>query len=284
MSRLLQISDTHFGTEQPPVLEALLTFAREHAPDALVLSGDITQRATTRQFAAARRLVEQLAIPHRLVIPGNHDIPLFNLWRRMHAPYARFREAFGPDLEPILDTSDWLIVGVNTTRAWRHKDGDVSDRQILRVSEQLQRAQPGQLRIVVTHQPAQVARQRDAHNLLHGHDAALQSWIAAGADIVMGGHIHLPYVCALHDAYPNLRRRAWCVQAGTAISRRIRREAPNSVNLIHYSATGGEAKAQLERWDFQATCGRFQQVSVHALSLDHATQPRSRHEAEPRPR
>ncbi len=276
MSRLLQISDTHFGTEQPPVQEALLAFAREQSPDVLVLSGDITQRATTRQFAAARHLVDQLAIPQRLVLPGNHDIPLFNLWRRMRAPYARFQQAFGSELEPVLDTPDWLILGVNTTRAWRHKDGAVSARQIARVGERLRQAQPGQLRLVVTHQPALVARQRDAHNLLHGHAAAVQAWTAAGADMVMGGHIHLPYVCALHDAYPDLRRRAWCVQAGTAISRRVRREAPNSVNLIHYSAAGSDAVAQLERWDFQSAHGRFRRVSVHALQLDHSTPHRAR--------
>jgi len=273
MSRLLQISDTHFGTEQTPVLEALLAFAREQTPNAVVLSGDITQRASAEQFASAQRFVEQLAITHQVVVPGNHDIPLFNLWARLRAPYARFQQAFGPELEPLLDTPEWLIVGVNTTRAWRHKDGAISAQQISRVSQRLCGAQPEQLRIVVTHQPAQVIRQRDAHNLLHGHDPALRAWIAAGADIVMGGHIHLPYVCALHEAYPHIGRRAWCVQAGTAISRRVRREAPNSVNLIHYSPAATAAGAKLERWDFHANRGRFVRVSTQALPLDRGTHP-----------
>ena len=99
MSVLLQISDTHFGTEQPPVVAALLALARQQAPELVVLSGDITQRARPAQFKAAWIFTEQLAAP-LLAIPGNHDIPLFDLWARLRHPYARHCAAFGADLEP----------------------------------------------------------------------------------------------------------------------------------------------------------------------------------------
>lgn len=90
MTTLLQISDAHFGTEQPPVVQALLQLARGQAPDLVVMSGDITQRARRSQFKAARAFVDQLKPAALLTIPGNHDIPLFNLTLRAFAPYSNY--------------------------------------------------------------------------------------------------------------------------------------------------------------------------------------------------
>lgn len=267
MSLLLQISDPHFGTDQAPVVEALVALVRARPPDVLVLSGDITQRATARQFRAARDFVQRLAVPSVLVLPGNHDIPLLDLPARLWRPYARFQRVFGPTLEPQLETADLLVIGVNTTRAWRHKDGEVSAAQIEQVARQLRRARDEQLRIVVTHQPAHVYRDRDRHNLLHGHERAVHAWAAAGADLVMGGHIHLPYVRPLRDRHPALARALWCVQAGTAVSSRIRREAANSVNLLHYDAAAWPRQCRIERWDY-AAAGRFEPVETAAIPLD----------------
>ena len=194
MSVLLQISDPHFGTEQPHVVEALVAMAQSVRPDAVVLSGDITQRARRAEFESARRFLDRLSGPPMLVLPGNHDIPLFNLAARIVRPYGNHQRSFGRQLEPEIDTPDFRVIGVNTTRAWRHKDGAVSAAQIARVSRRLRGARHEQLRIVVTHQPLHVPNQRDAHNLLHGREAAARAWAAAGADLVMGGHIHLPFV------------------------------------------------------------------------------------------
>ena len=116
MSLVLHLSDTHFGTEQSEVCEALLHLALEVRPDVVILSGDITQRARREQFAAARRFLETLAAPVKLVIPGNHDIPLFNLAARLFNPYGNYRRAFGSELEPQFSSKDLLVIGVNTTR------------------------------------------------------------------------------------------------------------------------------------------------------------------------
>ena len=183
MSVLLQISDPHFGTEQPLVAEALVALAKQQRPDLLVLSGDITQRARAAQFRAARAFMDRLGAP-MLVVPGNHDIPLFDLWTRLCRPYARHVAAFGEELEPVHSSPDLLVVCVNTTRPWRHKHGEVSALQIDRVTRLFEGATAAQLRVVVVHQPMAVTRAEDAPNLLRGHAAALQRWAAAGADIV----------------------------------------------------------------------------------------------------
>src|SRR4051812_3074570 len=176
MSLLLHISDPHFGTEQPKVVAALLAFARERRPDLLVLSGDLTQRAKPAEFAAARAFCNDLGIARMLVLPGNHDLPLFDLVTRAMRPYANYMAAFGPRLEPVLDMDGFLVIGVNTTRPARHKNGEVSEAQIARVVTQLRAARGNQLRIVVTHQPSDVIRQDDAPDRLRGAEAALQAW------------------------------------------------------------------------------------------------------------
>lgn len=271
MTRIVQISDTHFGTEVPEVVEALLALTQAHPPDLLVLSGDITQRARPREFAAARAFVGRIDPPHLLALPGNHDIPLFNLVLRVFAPYAHYTESFGDDLEPSFESDDLLVLGVNTTRPWQHIDGYVSAEQVARVCHRLRRARPGQLRVVVTHQPLHVSRPQDRKDILRGHALALPAWCAAGADIVLGGHIHLPQVHAMQALRPDLPRAMWCVQAGTATSSRVRWEAPNSVNLLQYEGPVGPAGAPrctVERWDYDAGARRFARVDSHDLLLD----------------
>jgi hypothetical protein len=128
MSVVLHLSDTHFGTEQPAVVEALVVLAARQRPDLVILSGDITQRARPAQFRAAKAFVDRLGAPV-LAIPGNHDIALFDLWARIVRPYAGFAAAFGADLAPVHVSPDLFVVGVNTTRARRHKHGEVSPSQ-----------------------------------------------------------------------------------------------------------------------------------------------------------
>ena len=263
MSVLLQISDTHFGTEQAAVVEALGTLAHAQRPDVVVLSGDITQRARPAQFRAARAFVDRLGAPV-IAVPGNHDIPLFDLWARLRHPYARYRDAFGTDLEPVHQAPELLVVGVNTTRPWRHKDGEVSALQIDRVARLLERADPAQLRVVVVHQPMAVTRAEDEPNRLRGHAAALQAWAEAGADLVIGGHIHLPYVLPLQG----LARPLWVVQAGTAVSSRVREGVPNSVNLLRWGADAVPDCCRIEQWDYVADTRAFRLAKVSEVRPD----------------
>ena len=252
MSVVLQISDPHFGTERAAVVQALEALARQQRPDLLVLSGDITQRALPQEFGLARAFVDRLGAPV-LAIPGNHDIPLFDLWARLRHPYARHQAAFGDELEPQFSAADLLVLCVNTTRWYRHQNGEVSGAQIERVASRLAGAGAAQLRVVVVHQPIAVPHARDLPDRLRGHARALRRWAAAGADLVMGGHIHLPYVMPLR----HLVRPVWVVQAGTAVSTRVRRGVPNSVNLLRWGSGAPARHCVVEQWDFNALTRSF---------------------------
>ena len=268
MTVLLQVSDPHFGTERADVVAALERFAQAQRPDVLLLSGDITQRATAAQFALARAFVERLRVPTVLAIPGNHDISLFNPVRRLFAPYRRFARAFGKVLEPEFESADVLVLALNTTRRYRHADGTVSKAQIERVARRLEAAAPAQWRVVVVHQPIAVTRPADDHNLLHGHARAVRHWAAAGADLVVGGHIHLPFVLPLRARWPDLARPMWAVQAGTAVSTRVRADVGNSVNVIRIAAPGepdAQRHCSVERWDHATATQAFERVAAHRL-------------------
>jgi 3',5'-cyclic AMP phosphodiesterase CpdA len=277
MSVLLQLSDPHFGTEKPEVVEALVALTRELAPELVVLSGDITQRARSEQFARAAAFVERLAAPRVLAIPGNHDIPLFDVATRLLDPYRRYRRAFGAELEPRHSAPEWLVLAVKTTRRYRHVDGEISDAQRARVAGELRRATPGQVRVVVTHQPVAVPRASEEHNVAHGSTQAVQAWSEAGADVILAGHIHLPFVLPLHETMGPLPRALWAVNAGTALSWRTRREAGNSVNVLRVTATPqGEPGLRVEHWGFSAAKGGFVRTADHSLP----TGPVSRGEAQ----
>ncbi|MEY4563627.1 MAG: hypothetical protein RLZZ618_2904 [Pseudomonadota bacterium] len=265
MTTLLHVSDTHFGTERGPVVQALLRLARAERPDVAVLSGDITQRARRSEFMRARVFLDRLALP-TLCIPGNHDIPLFNIFQRLFMPYSRYSALLHKELEPEFEAERLLVIGVRTTRRYRHEDGEVSAAQVARVQARLAQADPDVLKVVVTHQPVVVTQPRDKKNVLKRGELAVRTWVAAGADLVLAGHIHLPFVVPLHRRFSDLPRTAWAVNAGTAVSSRLRFEANNSVNIIRYGGPRNQRRcAEVERWDFVPARTAFECVSREEL-------------------
>ncbi|WOD11897.1 metallophosphoesterase [Pseudomonas sp. NyZ704] len=266
MIQLLQISDTHFGTERPEVMAGIRQLCREHAPELVILSGDITQRARRVQFAAAKDFTDQLNAP-LLSVPGNHDLPLFNLLARLFSPYRNYRRYFGDELEPEFETDRMLVIGVNSTRPGRHKNGELTDEQIERVAGRLRQAGRDQLRVVVQHHPVRAVEATDTANLMINREKAVPAWVDAGMDLVLGGHIHLPYVLPLYGKEGKEGRQAWTVQAGTAVSERVRGNISNSVNLISYQHVQGQPQCVVERWDYSQTSQRFESARSTAVAI-----------------
>ncbi|MCY7314432.1 MAG: metallophosphoesterase [Rubrivivax sp.] len=260
---LLQISDPHFGTEQPGAADALVRLVAQRQPVLVVLSGDITQRATATQFAAARQFVQRLAPAPVLAMPGNHDIPLFALWARVLQPYGRYEKAFGPARDVEFAAGHWHVVALNTTRPWRHKHGEVSARQIAQTAARLRAAEPAAIKIVVTHQPVALPVSTDPRDRLRGAPAALAAWHAAGADLVLGGHIHLACVMPLF-APP---RPMWAVQAGTALSTRVRSGMLNSVTELLVRPGDADRSCVVRFWEWAPGQRDFKPQAAVTLPL-----------------
>jgi 3',5'-cyclic AMP phosphodiesterase CpdA len=269
MIRLLQISDTHFGTERPEVMAAIRELSHAQKPELVILSGDITQRARRAQFAAARAFTDQLNAP-LLSVPGNHDLPLFNVLARVSNPYRNYRRYFGEELEPEFETDQMLVIGVNSTRPGRHKNGELTDAQIERVARRLCQASPEQLRVVVQHHPVRAIEESDTHNLMIGREKAIPAWVDAGMDLVLAGHIHLPYVLPLYGKQGGEGRQAWTVQAGTAVSERLRGNISNSVNLISYQHMQGKSDCIVERLDYNSDSNSFESALSTGVTISRS--------------
>jgi 3',5'-cyclic AMP phosphodiesterase CpdA len=211
MSRiLLHVSDLHFGRVPPGMAEALEAVALKIAPDVLVVSGDLTQRARIEEFEQARTFLDRLPFP-RVVIPGNHDVPLFNPYGRFVERLARFRRYITEDLSPSYHDDEVAVYGVNTARSLTWKGGRINALQINAVRALLCELPPNVTRVITTHHPIDVAR------------AALRRWSGCGADLLLCGHLHVGATA--------LDEKTLIVNAGTAISTRGRGQA-NSFNVI----------------------------------------------------
>lgn len=230
---ILHLSDPHFGTEQAELVEALQRLCMQLQPEAVVVSGDLTQRARKKQFVAAKAFLESLGCPY-LVVPGNHDIPLFHLPRRVFDPFYRFEQFFGAR-EPVLETAHFYMVGVNSIVPQHHTKGRISLRQIQHVAELLKHAPSHKCKVVVTHQPFMVNPNDDkaAQDIPRLMLPAVHRWADQGLKALLHGHLHESAVYDLNQYYRlGELHPVLDIHAGTALSRRLRHGLPNAVNVI----------------------------------------------------
>ena len=228
--RIAHLSDPHFGTILPGVREGLIATIKEIAPDLILLTGDITQRARRSQFKEAKKFTHDL-IPIRMIaVPGNHDIPLYNFMTRLLNPYWGFKNLFKDQLEKDHLHGDVVVTGLNSTSKWRHVQGDFN---LKRLEKRLQRNRPvAKIHIAAFHHPMDCKKTSDEKNLLQGRQEAIQIFDQHGVDLILGGHIHDPFVTLSKNRYPNTGRNMIIGVAGTCTSWRTRPGAPNSFNLI----------------------------------------------------
>ncbi len=246
---LLHLSDLHFGTEQPVVQAALKRLCQRLQPEAVVVSGDLTQRARLEQFLAARDFLHSLERP-LLIVAGNHDIPLFHVSKRLLMPFHRFHQVFG-NLEPVLETAHFYLVGVNSITRHHHTQGSISPLQIWQAGERLRQAPVGKRRLIVSHQPFAVNHPVDADDIPRLMPRAVQHWANVGLEMILHGHLHIPAVFDLNEQLLlGQHRPVLDVQAGTSLSSRLRQGVPNSVNVIYPDLS-------VERLDFYHTQGGF---------------------------
>jgi len=231
MRRLAHLSDLHFGTAAPETVEALLSDLVEFAPDLIVITGDLTQRAREREFVEARGFLARLTCPC-LVVPGNHDVAsIYRPFSRLVAPFGGFRKQLGLELEAVYRDDEVLVVGLNTAEPFFWKEGSISEKQLAWVAEQSSNAASSAtgFRIVAAHHPLRTTRMA---RLLPAFDPAYvaERLTYAGVQLCLSGHLHRSGTTSFPDGFaePSF---ILSVGAATATSRRLRGEN-NSYNRL----------------------------------------------------
>jgi len=245
--RVLHLSDIHCG--HPFVgahVEAALDIARASSWDAIVISGDFSQRAREREFRKARALLDTFrAIAPVLTVPGNHD----TAWWR--APFGAgdpsqlhtgYRTWIDDNIEPVVRVPGLSMVGLNSSwgmlpaaltwypRDWRVKGG-LTDAQLDRAAAEMAASPPHDLRLLVVH-----------HNVVRGNlsrrwgmsrpQHILDRIAAMGVDVVCTGHDHEERVEVVER--PTGR---FVLSAANTLSRRMRGRRASALNVIEASPT-----------------------------------------------
>ncbi|HEY0080036.1 MAG TPA: metallophosphoesterase family protein [Pyrinomonadaceae bacterium] len=231
MRTIIHLSDLHFGRIDEAVVEPLAETVNGLAPDVVVVSGDLTQRARSEQFQEAREFLDTLPSP-QIIVPGNHDVPLYNVFKRFLQPLDNYRQYITEDLEPFYSDEEIAVMGINTARSLTIKDGRINEEQVARIRERLCPYGDEVTKIVVTHHPFDLPEGHDRERDLVGRARmAIEMLARCGADLLLAGHLHLSHTGHTAKRYNTEGHSALVVQAGTATSTRGRGEA-NSFNCI----------------------------------------------------
>jgi 3',5'-cyclic AMP phosphodiesterase CpdA len=257
MRTLVHLSDLHFGRVDPALLEPLRELVHRLAPDVVVVSGDLTQRAKSEQFEAARAWLDTLPGP-QIIVPGNHDISLYNVFRRFVQPLARYKRYITDDLSPAYIDDEIAVLGVNTARSLTFKNGRVNQEQVATIRERLAGLDPAITRVVVTHHPFDLPDAGgDEEDLVGRANMAMEAFAGCGVDVLMAGHLHASHAGSTAERYQIAEYAALVVQAGTATSTRGRGEV-NSFNVVRIEPQ----KVEVDRYGWDVVGQQFALVST----------------------
>ncbi len=234
MRTLVHLSDLHFGRVDEALIQPLIARVRQIKPDVVVVSGDLTQRARSAQFKQARHFLDALPSP-KIVVPGNHDVPLHNIYDRFTRPFDKYRRHITHDLEPFYVDDEIAVVGINSARSLTLKNGRVNQRQIARVQERLSTLDAHITKIIVTHHPFDLPADYAGTKIIGRAPMAMKMFASYSADLLLAGHLHVSHAGNTADRYALSGYAALVVQAGTATSTRSRGES-NSFNVIQINS------------------------------------------------
>ena len=230
MRTVVHLSDLHFGRIDSELLAPLISTISEVKPDLVAVSGDLTQRARSHQFREARAFLDSLPQP-QIVVPGNHDVPLHNVFARFLEPLTKYRRHVTDDLQPVYSDEELIVIGVNTARSLTVKGGRINQLQVAQLREKFCSLGPEVVKAIVTHHPFDLPEGHNESDLVGRARMAMTGLADCGADLFLAGHLHISHTGHTAKRYNIAGHSALVVQAGTATSTRGRGEA-NSFNVI----------------------------------------------------
>jgi 3',5'-cyclic AMP phosphodiesterase CpdA len=242
MRTIVHLSDLHFGRVNAAILPSLLRGIHESKPDLVAISGDLTQRARREEFKAAREFLD--AIPYRqIVVPGNHDVPLYNVVSRFVRGLDRYRRFITDDLAPFYIDDEIAVAGVNTARSFTIKDGRINARQMAEVRSRFENLAKTKTKIVVTHHPFDLPAGAVTGRIVGRARQAMKVLATCRVDLLLAGHFHIGHTSSSTKRFRIPGYSALVISSGTSTSTRGRGQ-PNSFNLIRVRAE----RVAVERW------------------------------------
>jgi 3',5'-cyclic AMP phosphodiesterase CpdA len=236
MRTIAHISDLHFGRHSAAVATALIRSINDHRPHVVALSGDLTQRARTVEFAAARDFLTRLPQP-KILVPGNHDVPLYNIFSRFLRPFTKYNHYLAAMGQPdnFYNDEEIAVLGMNTARRFTRKNGRVSLEQMQHIADVIGNLPSGIFKILVTHHPLANPEGAPTLELAGRAVRAVSAMKTAGVHLLLSGHHHR----AVSGGNAELEGGGsiLVLHAGTAISTRMRGGSANSYNLIQIAGT-----------------------------------------------
>ena len=259
MARIAHLSDVHFGAHDPAIVAAAEEWLAEHRPDLVVISGDFTQRARVAQYREAGAFLDRLQAAGlaTLGVPGNHDVPLYDVVRRFVRPLARYRRYIDDDLCPWFESGRLAALGINTARSLTFKDGRINRDQMALIRERFGEVPEEKTKILVTHHPLfamPIGEEGGLTKVVGRHEDALRAVSEAGVHILLAGHFHRSFSGSAREMVRKAGP-ALVVQAGTATSTRLRAEEAQSFNLVT-AHVNDAVDVQVIEWDGAAFAGR----------------------------
>lgn len=264
MRTIAHISDLHFGRIDAQLLDPLAAAVTAARPDVVAVSGDLTQRARSAQFREARVFLDRLPTP-RIVVPGNHDVPLYDVLRRFIAPLARFRRYIDADLAPFFHDDRIAVLGINTARSMTFKHGRINEQQMALVHARFAALDASIVRVLVTHHPFELPPDIDEAHLVGRAAMAMQVFAESGVDVLLSGHLHRTHSGSTALRYRIHGHAALVVQAGTASSTRGRGET-NAFNVIRIQ----RPRIGVETWSWCAPEHAFRMTRNETFNLGTA--------------
>lgn len=252
MATIAHLSDVHFGAHAPKVVDAAQAWLLEHRPDLVVISGDFTQRARIEQFKLASVWLNKLRSDgfNIIAVPGNHDVPLYDVFRRFARPLARYKRYIASDLCPWFENDRLAVLGINTARSLTIKDGRINEDQMALIRARFSDVPSNKTRILVTHHPLfamPIGKGPELSEAVGRHEDAIKAVCEAGVHIALAGHFHRTYAEAARKMV-HKAGGALVIQAGTATSVRLRNNELQSFNWIE-THNNREVDLQVVAWD-----------------------------------